>query len=211
MEDKKKAAEEAKKAEQEKLAAEHAAEMHKRRTDTNYNPLLQNGVTNKDIFRTLLFHFRTDNYLPVTGVANFVKNLLKRPINNEYDKQAEDRFYNSLVNNLERYASRDGRIFEKEFCELMRTFETQSEQEFTDEQQYDMFLERLFYRIKHQKCEVVSTEEFRDLIERSGFKFQDSEFNNLIKWYFQGKEEITLDDFKLFATGAIVKQVQKKR
>lgn len=31
----------------------------------------------------------------------------------------------------------------------MRTFETTNENEFTDEQQYDMFLERLFYRIKH--------------------------------------------------------------
>ena len=31
----------------------------------------------------------------------------------------------------------------------MRTFETQNENEFTDEQQYDMFLERLFYRAKH--------------------------------------------------------------
>lgn len=53
----------------------------------------------------------------------------------------------------------------------MRTFETTSETEFTDEQQYDMFLERLFYRIKHQKTESVTIEEFRDLIERSGFKF----------------------------------------
>ena len=60
--------------------------MERRRTDTNYNPLLQNGVTNKDIFRTLIFHFRTDNYVPVSGVANFVQNLLKRPINTEYDE-----------------------------------------------------------------------------------------------------------------------------
>ena len=60
--------------------------MERRRTDTNYNPLLKNGVTNKDIFRTLIFHFRTDNYVPVSGVANFVQNLLKRPINTEYDE-----------------------------------------------------------------------------------------------------------------------------
>ena len=108
--------------------------MHRRRTDTNYNPLLQNGITNKDIFRTLLFHFRTDNFVPVAGVATFVKNLLKRPINNEYDKQAEERFYNSLVKNLEKYSDgKQGRIYEDKFCDLMRTFETTTETEFTDE------------------------------------------------------------------------------
>ena len=85
MEDRKKQAEEQKKAEEEKKRLEQEAENHRRRTDTNYNPLLQNGVTNKDIFRTLIFHFRTDNYLPVDKVADFVQNLLKRPINTPYD------------------------------------------------------------------------------------------------------------------------------
>ena len=55
MEDRKKQAEEQKKAEAEKAKQELEAEMHRRRTDTNYNPLLQHGVTNKDIFRTLIF------------------------------------------------------------------------------------------------------------------------------------------------------------
>jgi Ca2+-binding EF-hand superfamily protein len=68
-----------------------------------------------------------------------------------------------------------------------------------------MFLERLFYRIKHQKTESVTIDEFRDLIERSGFKFMENEFNNLIKWYFRGKDVITLEEFKLFATGNCVK------
>lgn len=86
VEDKKKAMEEAKKADEERSRKAHEAEMHKRRTDTNYNPLLQNGITNKDIFRTLLFHFHTDNFLRVNDVATFVKNLLKRPINNTYDQ-----------------------------------------------------------------------------------------------------------------------------
>ena len=85
VEDKKAAAEKQKKEEEEKAKKAHEAEMHKRRTDTNYNPLLQNGITNKDIFRTLLFHFHTDNFLKVQDVATFVKNLLKRPINTEYD------------------------------------------------------------------------------------------------------------------------------
>ena len=83
----------------------------------------------------------------------------------------------------------------------MRTFETTNEKEFTDEQQYDMFLERLFYRARHKKSESVTLDDFRDLIERSGFKFTESEFANLVKWYFKGKETITLEEFKLFATG----------
>ena len=95
--------------------------------------------------------------------------MLKRPVLNEYDAQAEQRFYDSLVRNLKRYAKSDDRIYEKEFCELMRTFDTEHSMEFSDEEQYDMFLERLFYRIKHSKSDAVKVEEFRDLIERSGF------------------------------------------
>ena len=72
-------------------------------------------------------------------------------------------------------------------------------------------MERLFYRIKHQKTEEVSIDEFRELIERSGFQFMEGEFENLIKWYFRGKEEITLEDFKLFATGNCVKVEIKKK
>ena len=60
--------------------------MERRRTDTNYNPLLQNGVTNKDIFRKLVFHFKEDIFVTVAGIASFVQNLLKRPIHTEYDK-----------------------------------------------------------------------------------------------------------------------------
>ena len=82
----------------------------------------------------MLFHFKTDNYVPVVGVATFVQNLLKRPVLNEYDAQAEQRFYDSLVRNLRRFAKQgDDRIYEKEFCELMRTFDTEHSMEFTDE------------------------------------------------------------------------------
>ena len=211
VEDRKKQAEEQKKQEAEKAKAEHEAEMERRRTDTNYNPLLQNGVTNKDIFRTLVFHFREDNFVPVSGVANFVQSLLKRPCNTQYDEDAEKRFHASLIKNLEQYAKKDGKIYEKEFCELMRTFETQNESEFTDEQQYDMFLDRLFYRAKHAKVESIEISDFRNLVERSGFKFTEAEFGNLIKWYFKGKETITLEDFKMFATGQLQKVVEKPK
>ena len=124
----------------------------------------------------MLFHFGTDNYVPIVGtapkfgIAHFVKNLLSRPINSADDEAAEHRFYESLVNNLKRYAGDDGeRVNEEKFCELMRTFNTETAYEFTDEQQYDQFLERLFYRIRHANTQEVSIVEFRDLIERSGF------------------------------------------
>ena len=120
--------------------------------DNNINPLLHNGITNRDIFRTLLFHFKTDNYIPIEKAAEFVVNLLKRPVKTKYDQEAEERFMNSLHRIMASYAKADklGRnLNEDEFCNLMQSFEIKNEYEFTDAQQYDMFLDRLFYRIKH--------------------------------------------------------------
>ena len=152
-----------------------------------------------------MFHFKSDNVIEIEKAADFVVNLLKRPVVTKYDQEAEDRFHKSLFNIMSSY-SKDGKYLnEDQFCSLMQTFEVQNDYEFTDAQQYDMFLERLFYRIKHKKTESINTEDFKNLIERSGFKFEDGEFENLIKWYFKNKEEITMEEFKLFATGNIVK------
>lgn len=93
----------------------------------------------------------------------------------------------------------------------MQSFETFHEYEFTDEQQYNMFLDRLFYRIKHKKSDQIMIDDFKELIERAGFKFEKGEFENLIKWYFRNKESITLEEFKLFATGNCVKLVDNKK
>ena len=49
VEDKKAAAEAQKKEEAEKARKAAEAEAHRRRTDTNYNPLLLNGITNRDV------------------------------------------------------------------------------------------------------------------------------------------------------------------
>ena len=57
----------------------------------------------------------------------------------------------------------------------------------------------------------VNINDFRDLIERSGFSFENGEFENLIKWYFRGKEQITMEEFKLFATGNCVKMTDAKK
>eukprot|EP00347_Sterkiella_histriomuscorum_P012068 403370013 len=179
--------------------------------DDNINPLLNNGITNRDIFRTLLFHFKTDNFIPIDGAAKFVVNLLKRPCKTKYDEEAEQRFFNSLVSIMKSF-SFDGRnLSENSFCKLMQSFETFNENEFTDQQQYDMFLDRLFYRIKHKKTDQIAIEDFKELIERAGFKFEKGEFENLIKWYFRNKETITLEEFKLFATGNCVKLVDNKK
>ena len=116
----------------------------------NENPLLKNDITNCDIFRTLLFHFKTDNYIPIEGAASFVANLLRRPHITKEDEEADVRFYNSLIRIMKGFSFDGKTLNEKKFCELMRSFEVTNENEFTDEQQYDMFLERLFYRIKHK-------------------------------------------------------------
>ena len=93
----------------------------------------------------------------------------------------------------------------------MRTFEISHSMEYSDEKQYDIFLDRLFYRINHKKQEEVQTADLRKMIERSGFQFTDNEFDNLVKWYFRGKETITLDEFKMFATGQAVKLSDGKK
>eukprot|EP00355_Strombidium_rassoulzadegani_P009394 CAMPEP_0168623648 /NCGR_PEP_ID=MMETSP0449_2-20121227/8943_1 /TAXON_ID=1082188 /ORGANISM="Strombidium rassoulzadegani, Strain ras09" /LENGTH=174 /DNA_ID=CAMNT_0008665055 /DNA_START=91 /DNA_END=612 /DNA_ORIENTATION=+ len=172
--------------------------------DNNINPLLNNGITNRDIFRTLLFHFKTDNFIPIDKAAEFVVNLLKRPVVTVYDREAEERFKRSLNKIMASYSKDGETLNEDQFCDLMQSFEVQNEYEFTDAQQYDMFLDRLFYRIKHQKTDSINVEDFKNLIERSGFKFEPGEFENLIKWYFRNKDEITLEEFKLFATGNVV-------
>ena len=101
--------------------------------DPNINPLLSNGITNRDIFRTLLFHFKTDNYIPIEKAAEFVVNLLKRPVMTKYDKEAEERFLNSLFKIMASY-SKDGKnLNEDQFCKLMQSFEIQNEYEFTDQ------------------------------------------------------------------------------
>ena len=179
--------------------------------DNNINPLLHNGITNRDIFRTLLFHFKTDNFIPIENAAEFVVNLLKRPVLTKYDKEAEERFMNSLFRIMASYSKNQKTSTEDEFCNLMQSFEIKNQYEFTDAQQYDMFLDRLFYRIKHQKTELINVDDFKNLIERSGFKFEDGEFENLIKWYFRNKDEITLDEFKMFATGNCVKLTEAKK
>ena len=53
--------------------------------------------------------------------------------------------------------------------------------------------------------------DFKELIERSGFEFMENEFENLIKWYFRGKDVITMEEFKLFATGNCIKMVDSKK
>jgi hypothetical protein len=159
----------------------------------------------------LLFHFKADGKIPIEGSADFVVNLLKRPIHTKYDEDAEHRFRASLISIMQGLSADRRTLTEDEFCNLMQSYEPQNPNEFTDEQQYDMFLERLFFRIKHKKTDSIQVEEFKGLIERSGFKFEKGEFENLVKWYFRNKETITLEEFKLFATGNIVKLQDKKK
>ena len=150
MADKKAPEEEVKKTEAEiEMDKQKAALQKAALADNNINPLLNNGITNRDIFRTLLFHFKTDNIIPIDKAAEFVVNLLKRPVVTVYDQEAEARFLASLKKIMMSYSGGHSELNEDQFCELMASFEVQNEYEFSDQQQYDMFLDRLFYRIKH--------------------------------------------------------------
>ena len=94
--------------------------------------MLHNGITNRDIFRTLLFHFKTDNYIEIEKAAEFVVNLLKRPVKTKYDKEAEERFMNSLFRIMASYSKNKKHLTEDEFCNLMQSFEVKNDYEFTD-------------------------------------------------------------------------------
>ena len=59
--------------------------------------MIRDNIENQDIFRTLCFHFKSDNYVPIEYAADFVVSLLKRPIRTKYDEDAENRFKKSLV------------------------------------------------------------------------------------------------------------------
>jgi hypothetical protein len=52
---------------------------------------------------------------------------------------------------------------------------------------------------------MLDIEEFRFLLERGGFTFEQGEFENLTKSYFRTKDRISLEEFKLFSTGKCVK------
>ncbi len=131
----KKEGEEPKKTDAEKEADAKQAQLQKDALkDNNINPLLNNGITNRDIFRTLLFHFKTDNVIPIDKAAEFVVNLLKRPVVTKYDQEAEERFLNSLYRIMEGYTGGKKQMNEDQFCELMQSFEVQNQYEFTDAQ-----------------------------------------------------------------------------
>ena len=112
--------EEKKKTEEELEKEKKQAELQKAAmADSNINPLLSNGITNRDIFRTLLFHFKTDNVIPIDKAAEFVVNLLKRPVMTVYDKQAEERFLASLYKIMASYSKNGKELNEDQFCKLM--------------------------------------------------------------------------------------------
>ena len=105
MADKKQPEEEVKKTEAELELERKKAELQKAALeDNNITPLLNNGITNRDIFRTLLFHFKTDNVIPIDKAAEFVVNLLKRPVVTVYDQEAEQRFLASLKKIMKEYS-----------------------------------------------------------------------------------------------------------
>ena len=76
---------------------------------------------------------------------------------------------------------------------------------FPKEEEYDQFLERLFYRIKDGSANEVNIDDFRNYIERSGFTFADDEFEKLIERYCRAGDKLTMEEFKKFAAGKCIK------
>ena len=66
----------------------------RRNEELNNCPILHNGIKNSDIFRTMVFHFKTDNYLNIDDCMDFVVSLVKRPMNDKDEdiEMAEERF-----------------------------------------------------------------------------------------------------------------------
>lgn len=164
-------------------------------------PLLRDGIENQDIFRTLCFHFKSDNYVPIEYAADFVISLLKRPIRTNYDKEAEERFKKALILQMVTYAENKKTLTEKEFCVMMDDFSENGPNEYTDEQQYDLFLDRIFLRIRDQTTDTTTVTAYRKVLEKAGFKINPEEFLNATKPYFRNKDRITKEEFKMFAAG----------
>ncbi len=73
------------------------------------------------------------------------------------------------------------------------------------EEEYDRFLSKLFNAQKNRKTDCIAIESLKGMIEKGGFKFEESEYKELVQAYFRNKSEISLEEFKLFAKGQCVK------
>ena len=65
------------------------------------------------------------------------------------------------------------RLTEDEFCKFMETYETKMPKEYEEYEAYDLFLERIFRRLKQTDEEDMSVEKLKALVEECHFKFED--------------------------------------
>ena len=99
-------------------------------------------------------------------------------------------------------AKKDGKnLYEHEFCLMMEKFSENGANEYSDEQQYELFLDRIFLRIRDQNTDTTSVSAYRKVLEKAGFKINPEEFLNTTKPYFRNKDKITKEEFKMFASG----------
>ena len=83
-------------------------------SSTMINPLLRNGITNRDIFRTLLFNFSSaNNAIPISKAKEFIIDLLRRPIHDEKDIESENRLNKNIDDILISY-SKDKRTLNED-------------------------------------------------------------------------------------------------
>ena len=142
--------------------------------DNTINPLLANDTTNRDIFRTLLFHYNTDNYIPIDKCAYFLQNFLVQVD----DEGSHDRFGITLTKSLQKYSSDGKNLNEDQFCEFMRSYELETENEQTDMEQYEGFLEKIFHRLKKEEDDqTVALKDFVDSFQRVGFRMDNADYD----------------------------------
>ena len=88
--------------------------------DPNYCTILAKD-TNKDLFRTLCFEFKTDNYIIKKDLANFLKEHQRLPLEDSSDPSLL-RVYKNIDEQLEKMDTGSDRITEAEFLKFMRSY-----------------------------------------------------------------------------------------
>ena len=151
----------------------------------------------QELFRFLIVIFNTNNYVPLDELAEYTAEFSKT----KYDitePLSHQRFIASLKIALLPYSYNKTSLTEHEFCLMMRDAQKDS----MLEKGMQSILEKSYKSVKPDKRKEITIPEFHKLLNKSGLKLTDEEFNQIMDQYFvKGKESLTEEEFILFATG----------
>jgi len=153
--------------------------------------------------------FGGNNVIPITKAAEFVANMQKTHLD-DTDKDMYNRYIKLLIESMKMVSTDGINLNEEDFCKLM-SMTVADKNAISEEQLYERMIIQQFNKVDKKREGKINLENFKALLQRSGFHFKENEFETLLKCYFKNKEEITLDDFKLFATGNCVKITQSPK